>query len=74
MEIHKNSTKTRIRPESRTLSVDDMGAILGIGRSSAYSMARKALESSKPFAVVKFGNTIRISKKSLEEYLVSVGL
>ena len=72
MDVLTAKSKTRL--ESRTYSVDDLGAILGIGRSSAYILARRAEATKDPFIAIRIGNTIRISKRSLEEYLESVGL
>ena len=50
--------------EKRTYTVDEIQEILGIGRNSAYSLVK-----SEVFHSVRFGGTIRISKKSFDEWL-----
>ena len=50
--------------EKRAYSVDDIMAILGISRSSAYILIKKNL-----FRSVKIGNQRRISKASFDEWL-----
>ena len=44
--------------------MEDIAAILGIGRSSAYKLA-----NSGAFKVIRIGTMIRISKKSFEDWL-----
>lgn len=51
-------------PKNRTYTVDDIAAILGIGRSSAYKLANSDL-----FKTIRIGNMIRISRKSFEDWL-----
>lgn len=51
-------------PQNRTYTVDDIAAILGIGRSSAYKLANSGL-----FKTIRIGNMIRISTKSFEAWL-----
>ena len=50
-------------PQSRTYTVNDIAAILGIGRTSAYKLANSGLFK-----------TIRISRKSFEDWLKAEGL
>ena len=50
-------------PQSRTDTVNDIAAILGIGRASAYKLANSGLFK-----------TIRISRKSFEDWLKMEGL
>ena len=56
-------------PSNRTYTVDDIAAILGIGRASAYKLANSGL-----FKTIRIGNMIRISRKSFEEWLKAEGL
>ena len=51
-------------PQNRTYTVDDIAAILGIGRSSAYKLAK-----SGAFKIIRIGNMIRISRPSFEDWL-----
>lgn len=51
-------------PQNRTYTVDDIAAILGIGRSSAYKLAK-----SGAFKIIRIGNMIRISRQSFEDWL-----
>lgn len=57
------STNEKGTPQSRTYTVDDIAAILGIGRASAYKFANSGLFK-----------TIRISRKSFEDWLKMEGL
>lgn len=45
-------------PQSRIYTVNDIAAILGIGRASAYKLA-----NSRLFKTIRIGNMIRISDK-----------
>ena len=51
-------------PKNRTYTVEDIAAILGIGKSSAYKLA-----NSGEFQAIRIGNMIRISRKSFEDWL-----
>ena len=51
-------------PKNRTYTVEDIAAILGIGKSSAYKLA-----NSGEFQPIRIGNMIRISRKSFEDWL-----
>ena len=51
-------------PQSRTYTVNDIAAILGIGRATAYKLA-----NSGAFKTIRIGNMIRISRKSFEDWL-----
>ena len=48
----------------RTYTVDEIQDILGISRSSAYNFVKQGL-----FRPVRVGGSIRISKKSFDEWL-----
>ena len=58
-----NTPNEKGTPQSRTYTVNDIAAILGIGRTSAYKLAN--------FGLFK---TIRISRKSFEDWLKAEGL
>ena len=49
-------------PQSRTYTMHDIAAILGIGRAAAYKLA-----NSGAFKTIRIGNMIRIARKSFEE-------
>ena len=57
------STNEKGTPQSRTYTVNDIAAILGIGRASAYKLTNSGLFK-----------TIRISRKSFEDWLKMEGL
>ena len=63
-----NRTDGKTAPQNRTYTVEDIAIILGIGRSSAYKLAK-----SGSFKIIRIGNMIRISKKSFEEWLAMAG-
>lgn len=63
------STNEKRAPQSRTHTVNDIAAILGIGRASAYKLA-----NSGSFKTIRIGNMIRISRKSFEDWLKMEGL
>ena len=54
-------------PEKRTYSVEEIAAILGIGKNKAYLLIKDA-----EFKVVRIGNSIRIFKKSFDQWLDDV--
>lgn len=68
-EDHFMSTNEKGTPQSRTYAVNDIAAILGIGRASAYKLANSGL-----FKTIRIGNMIRISRKSFEDWLKMEGL
>ena len=68
-EDHFMSTNEKGTPQSRTYTVNDIAAILGIGRASAYKLANSGL-----FKTIRIGNMIRISRKSFEDWLKAEGL
>ena len=72
MEDNLMSTNTpneKGTPQSRTYTVNDIAAILGIGRATAYKLANSGL-----FKTIRIGNMIRISRKSFEDWLKTEGL
>jgi len=50
--------------EQRTYTVDEIQDILGVSRTSAYNLVKK-----KVFHSVRIGGSIRISKKSFDDWL-----
>lgn len=56
-------------PESRTYTVEEIAAILNIGRTTAYLLVKEG-----QFKIVRIGNAIRISKKSFDEWPDSLEL
>ena len=68
MEDNLMSTNEKGTPQSRTYTVNDIAAILGIGRASAYKLANSGL-----FKTIRIGNMIRISRKSFEDWLKMEG-
>lgn len=58
-----NTPNEKGTPQSRTYTVSDIAAILGIGRATAYKLANSGLFK-----------TIRISRKSFEDWLKAEGL
>ena len=56
-------------PESRTYTVDDIAAILNIGRTSAYQLVKEG-----HFRSIRIGNAIRVLKLSFEEWLENAEL
>ena len=67
MEDNLMSTNTpneKGTPQSRTYTVNDIAAILGIGRATAYKLA-----NSGAFKTIHIGNMIRIYRKSFEDWL-----
>ena len=72
MEENLMSTNTpneKGTPQSRTYTVNDIAAILGLGRATAYRLA-----NSGAFKTIRIGNMIRISRKSFEDWLKIKGL
>ncbi len=58
-----NSVQRNV-PQQRTYTVEDIAAMLNIGRTSAYSLVKEG-----HFRIVRVGNAIRISRKSFDEWL-----
>lgn len=51
-------------PSKRTYRVEEIAEILDIGRAAAYGLTKMGY-----FKIVKIGKSIRISKKSFDEWL-----
>ena len=56
-------------PESRTYTVEQIAAMLNIGRTTAYQLVKQ-----EEFRIVRIGNATRVSKKSFDEWLESLEL
>ena len=50
--------------DKRTYTVNEIQSILAIGKNSAYALVNSGL-----FRTVKIGKSIRVSKKSFDEWL-----
>ena len=61
--MNTNKLNEKGTPQSRTYTENNIAAILGIGRTSAYKLANSRLFK-----------TIRISRKSFEDWLKAEGL
>lgn len=55
-------------PQNRTYTVDDIAAILGLGRTSTYKLVK-----SEAFKIIRTGNMIRISRRPFEDWLEMEG-
>ena len=62
--MRTNKPNEKGTPQSRTYTVNDIAAILGIGRATAYKLA-----NSGTFKTIRIDNMIRISRKSFEDWL-----
>jgi len=64
-EAIMSASKEKPAPQKRTYIVDDIAAILGIGRTTAYKLAK-----SGAFKITRIGNVIRIFRQSFKEWLM----
>ena len=62
--IISDSCRNAPAPIQKTYKVGDVARILGIGRSSAYNLVKEG-----HFKVVRIGTSIRVSRKSFDEWL-----
>ena len=60
----KNYVKSKGARQQKTYTVAEIDDMLGIGRTSAYNLVKE-----NHFKVVKIGASIRISKKSFDDWL-----
>ena len=58
------------QPECLTITVDDAATILGISRSSAYTLAEQAFKEHKWFKVLRIGKSYRILRESFYSYIL----
>ena len=56
-----------LQPQTHAYTVEEIAAILHIGRSSAYTLVKKGY-----FKSVRIGTAIRISRKSFDEWLDNI--
>lgn len=63
MEVIMEKKQEKSLPESRTYTVEEIAAILDIGRTAAYKFVKEA-----DFRIIRIGNSIRIPKKSFEAW------
>ena len=61
-----DSVKSTPEPNQRTYRVEEIAGLLGIGRTSAYNLVKQGY-----FKTVRIGTSIRVSKKSFDEWLDS---
>lgn len=59
-----DNTRTAQTPDPKTYRVEDIAKMLDIGRSSAYNLVREG-----HFKTVRIGTSIRVSRKSFDEWL-----
>ena len=65
LALNKETEKNLSIPyEKRTYTVDEIQDILNIGRNTAYSLVK-----SDVFHSVRIGGSIRVSKKSFDDWL-----
>lgn len=63
-QILMSGKQNQCTSEQRTYTVENVADILSIGRSSAYNLVKEG-----HFKTVRIGTTIRVSKKSFDEWL-----
>lgn len=66
-----NSTLTR-----KTLTVSEIAQVLGLGRTSAYTLVQSALDDPEhaPFKAIRLGGRLLVSKQSFAEFCNSMGM
>ena len=69
MEVTMDKKEKKPLPEPRAYTVEQIAAMLNIGRTTAYQLVKK-----EQFKTVRIGNAIRVSKKSFDEWLESLDL
>ena len=70
IKLFESGNGTKVVPsDRRTYTVEEVAGILGIGRTSAYSLVKEG-----HFKIVRIGNAIRVSKKSFDDWLDSLSL
>ena len=58
--------------EKRMYEIEDVQNMLGICRTNAYELVKKAYKNQGPFRVIKVGRLYRIPKKSFDNWLDQV--
>lgn len=69
MEVIMETTEKKPLPERRTYTVNEIAAILNIGRATAYQLVKEG-----HFRSIRIGNTIRVLKLSFEDWLENAEL
>ena len=69
MDVTMDKKEKKSLPEPRTYTVEQIAAMLNIGRTTAYQLVKQ-----EEFRIVRIGNAIRVSKKSFDEWLESLEL
>jgi len=69
MKEIKQEMQQTPKQNSRTYTVEEIATILRISRSSAYKLVKQ-----DDFAVIRIGNSIRVSKKSFDAWLAALEL
>lgn len=64
----KSISQDKEEVQPRTYQVEEIAAILEIGRTSAYNLIKE-----EKFKVVRIGNAIRVSRKSFDAWLDGLG-
>lgn len=59
-----DNTRNVQTPDPKTYRVEEIAKMLDIGRSSAYNLVREG-----HFKTVRIGTSIRVSRKSFDEWL-----
>ena len=59
-----DNSRNASNPSPKTYKVEDIAKILDIGRSSAYNLVREG-----HFKTVRIGTSIRVSRRSFDEWL-----
>jgi hypothetical protein len=55
--------------EKMVYDVEEIQALLSLGRNSTYVFLNKVYKEQKPFRVLKFGKVIRVPKASFDNWL-----
>ena len=55
--------------EKMVYDVEEIQAMLSLGRNSTYAFLDKVYKEQKPFRVLKFGKVIRVPKESFDNWL-----
>lgn len=63
-ENEEKTASGAVQFDKRTYTVDEIQDILGIGKNAAYSLTKQNF-----FRCVKIGGSIRISKRSFDDWL-----
>ena len=60
----KNNVQCVRTPENRAYTVDEIAGLLKVSKGAVYNLIKKEL-----FNTVRIGSSIRVSKKSFDEWL-----